>query len=468
MKRITTVLLVFVAVVGCLTAPAAAQAETPTPTPDGDEAQTIEHQLGNSDVLEVDWTDRTAHITIEADSRARVAITDAGAIDNLGSGGSERIGFETYTIPPGETREIQFTTASDPVITIQEGGEMVAASGDRQVLDIITGAPTVALVQWAAVSGISGTLLSTGLSVGLLKRRHQNSYRELTNDERHRIERDPVDGVVGRAKRFLADHYVAIALAVVSGVYALLMAFGVVRGPLAFWGDLADAHRVIIAGTAATTVVALPPAFALVSRVWSPDVEFVLDIDVDDIIQSARGVEPEDGGFAIYSGPPERIRQMDLRNADTDAGKSKAETPGGRAVVVRNMDPTDNEADGTWPGLADDRELVADQAKIRDNRNRLLDSAELGKNLLREISGISIASDIASTRAVDKAVRSALSTDSGAIDDILDEAAEGTRWEDYYTPGEAAEDDENADHANESPDERADITNDDDTTEDST
>ncbi|CAI49264.1 uncharacterized protein NP_2346A [Natronomonas pharaonis DSM 2160] len=459
MKRTLTVIFVFVAVVGCLTAPAAAQAETPTPTPDGDEVQTVEHQLGNSDVLEVDWTDRTAHITIEADSRARVSITDAGAIDNLGSGGSQRIGFETYTIPPGETREIQFTTASDPVITIQEGGEMVGASGDRQVLDIVTGAATVQLIQWSGFSGVAGTLLSVGLSVGLLKRRHQNSYRELTNDERHRIERDPVDGVLGRIKRFLSDHYVAIALAVAFGLYALLSAFGVVRGPVEFWNDLADAHRVIVAGTVATMLLAIAPAFALVSRVWNPDLKFVLDVDVDDMIQSARGVEPEDGGFAVYSGPPERIREMELRNADRDAGKSKSESPGGPAVVVRDFDPADNEADGTWPGLADDRELVSEQAKIRDNRSRLLDSAELGKNLLREISGISIASDIASTRAVDKAVRNALSTDSGAVDEILDEAAEGTRWEEYYTPGEVADDDR-ADHANESPDDQDDVTND--------
>jgi hypothetical protein len=425
--------------------------------------QTVEHQLGNSQILDIEWEGRTVHITIEAKTNAQVAVTDSGSIENLGSDASESIRFETYRIPAGQTREIEFTVASDPLVTIQEGGEMVAASGDRKVLDIITGAPTVQLIQWSAISGVSGTLLATGFSVGLLKRRHQNSYRELTSDERHRIERDPVEGVIGQLKRFVSDHYVALALAGLTAVYAGLAVFGVVRGPIELWGALTDAQRVVTTGTIATTAVAFAPAFALVSRIWNPDLEFVLDVDVDDIIQSARGVEPEDGGFAIYSGPPERVREMDLRNADKDAGKSKSETPGGSAVVIRDMDPAENVADGTWPGLADDRELVAEQAKLRDNRNRLLDSAELGKNLLREISGISIASKISSTRAIDKALRNALQVDSGAVDDILDEAAAGTRWEDYYQSEEYHED-RDADHTQEeSRTERDDVTTEEDT-----
>lgn len=411
--------------------------------------QTIEHQLGNSDIIEVDWNGQTAHLTIEAHTNARIAVTDSGAVDNLGSDASREIRFETFRIPAGQTREIVFTVEDDPLITVQEGGVMIAASGDRSLVDVITGAATVQLIRWSAVSGIVGTLLATAASIGLLKRRHQNSYRELTNDERHRIERDPVDGVLGRLKRFLLDHYVLLSLLVLTFLYLGLWIFGHLPGPIDVWSSLSDTERVIVTGALATFLVAFAPAFALVSRIWDPDLEFILDVDVDDLIQSNRGIEPEQGGFAVYSGPPSRVRDMDLRNADSDAGKSKSESPGGRAVVVRDLDPKENEATGTWPGQASDEELVREQALIRDNRNQLQQAAELGKNLLRQVSSIAISSEIASTRGIDAALRDSATVDADPLNEILENAAEGTDWEDYFDPDDPEDEDEDADHSDE-------------------
>jgi hypothetical protein len=244
----------------------------------------------------------------------------------------------------------------------------------------------------------------------------------------------------------LSNNKGLVVLGVGISIYGIAMIFGIAPSPVDIWGDMSDTQRVLSAGTVVFSILSILPAHILIERIWSPDKTYVYDVDASEIIDNNRGID--DTSVAVYSGSPDTVSDMDIRGED-DRGKSRARTPGGDAIVVREFDPVGNEADGTWPGLADDVELVSHQSMIENNRNELLETAQLGKNLLAKMQSINESSQVSALLAIDKNIRESLSVDPEPINDILQDAApDDSMWDDFFSehlPDEDEEDTEDDD-----------------------
>lgn len=191
------VILTVLLISGGIIAPAAvgvsaAQEETPSSDADGDAAdngndgesneqeatndedRTVLHELkedGESEpgavITDITWDGRTAKITVHANEYTTLSVNDAGAFVGISEGSSEEIDYETYTIPSGQTRTIEFDVAGGTgvkAIAITGHGTMIGAVEDSY--GIITGSASWAEVQAGAAAGILfGSGIPTAVTV---------------------------------------------------------------------------------------------------------------------------------------------------------------------------------------------------------------------------------------------------------------------------------------------------------------
>ncbi|MFC4448440.1 hypothetical protein [Halorussus aquaticus] len=462
-------------------APAAAQAQTqdqagnetttgsePVNASDIDTSQIVQ-ELGTVTVHQVEFEDSgLVKITVTAtEHSAPIAVTDSGAVD-IGSNERASVPFEVYR--PGDgTHVLRFHLASDDaLITIQEGGEMMAASGDRGTVDVMAAQPTADVVRWGTAGGAIGVLIATGLAVGFIKRKHENTYKELLSEERVRVEENPVEGLLGKVKRFVSHHRYALLAAASIVAYLVAVRLGVLPSLGDVWADMNDAQRVLSAAAGVWVILGFLPAYGLVTRVWEPAKEFVFDLDARDVLDDAIGskgglasledIESEEDAAeakedledqditvaAVYSGSPDRVAQMRV-----DGAPAEIQTAGGPGHLVQDFDPKRNTADGTWPGLADDFELAKERSKIDANKEILEDWATVGRRVISAIPAIRAGSDTAAVASVDRKFGQNATVNPEPVDDIMDSAVSGTRFERFYKPddGEGGEDDYEDDDA---------------------
>lgn len=484
MRRAALLAVVVVLLSVTAVAPAAAQTQaqpanetttTPTTTDtsepvnaSGIDTSQVVQELGTVTVHKVEFADNgLVKITVTAtEHSAPIAVTDSGAVD-IGSNERASVPFEVYRVDDG-THVLRFHLSSDDaLITIQEGGEMMAASGDRGTADVIAATPTVDVVRWGTAGGALGVLIATALAVGYIKRRHENTYKELLSEERVRVEENPVEGVVGKAKRFVSHHRYALLTAASIVAYLVAVRLGMLPSLGDVWASMTDAQRVLSAAAGVWVILGFLPAYVLVTRVWDPAKEFVFDIDARDVLDSAIGAK---GGLAalediedaedaeeavedlekdditvaaVYSGSPERVAKMRV-----DGEPAEVQTAGGPGHLVQDFDPARNRANGTWPGLANDFELARERSKIDANREILEDWATVGRRVISAIPAIRAGSDTAAVASVDKKFGENATVNSDPVDDIMDSAVSGTRFERFYKQdGENDEDDYEDDDA---------------------
>jgi hypothetical protein len=411
------------------------------------------YQLEDVDIRDVRFVNGTAVATVYYHNFATVSITDSGAVKGLGSNSGTGVQFNRYTHREGEhTLKLQLRS-DDELVTIQQGDRMYAASGDRAVLDILSTAPTVDVVRWSALSGGIGTLVSLALVVGYLRRRHENTYKELLSEERVRVEEDTVDGVIGTVTRFISRHRYVLLLAAAVVAYLTAVAAGVLPSPGEIWSGLTDSQRVLVTGSSIMTVIMFIPVYVLASRLWEPAKEFVIDIDARDVLEPSLGsnsglalnADSDDiedvadeldklddlNVVAVYSGSPDRVSKM-----RADGKPAEIRTPGGKAYLVEEFDPRKNVGIGTWPGTANDVELISERSKIDGNREILRDESRMLRTLIGAMPAIATASDTDAMRSVDKEIRELSSVNSDPIDSLLNRAASGTRFEGMYSDEE--------------------------------
>ncbi|RQG97061.1 hypothetical protein [Natrarchaeobius chitinivorans] len=419
---------------------------------DGNESSnesTVIHDFAESDakLTNVEFDDGRAYVTVAVDGPGSEAV----AVSDAGFSGEGRFAMTTTRVVGSETIEIRLRGDEAVAITTAQDGYQY--HGDVGILTILQSQPTVQIVQWATISGAIGPVVALAIVVTSLRRKHENTYKELTSEERIKVEKEPVDGFVDKVKRFVAENKTLVLTNALLMAYAMAWWFGRAPGPIEAWMSLSDAMRVIVVGAFAAFLLMLVPVYVLAKRLWSPDKEFVLSADARDVIEEALGangglsemveaIQDGDGleggddrdelgdgnyGVALYSGSPDRISEMEVDGAATDTS-----APGGRLHVVEAFDPSKNEARGTWPGLADDFELISERSKIDGNREILRDESNMLRSILSAMPAISIASDTGSARAVDKELRHIMTVDENPVDGILARAASGTRFEGFY------------------------------------
>jgi len=434
----------------------------------GESATETLYQLEDVDIRDVQFINGTAVVTVYYHNFATVSITDSGAVKGIGSNEGRGVPFNRYTHREGEhTLKLQLR-ADDELVTIQQGDRMYAASGDRAVLDILSTAPTVDVVRWSALSGGIGTLVSLALVVGYLRRRHENTYKELLSEERVRVEEDAVEGVLGTVTRFISRHRYALLLAAAVVAYLTAVAAGALPSPSEIWSGLTDSQRVLVTGSSIMTVIMFIPVYVLASRLWEPAKEFVFDLDARDVLDSAIGSKgglaslediesPEDAKdaadalededitvVAVYSGSPDRVAQMRV-----DGAPAEIQTAGGPGHLVQDFDPRRNTADGTWPGLANDFELAKERSKIDANKEILEDWATVGRRIISAIPAIRAGSDTAAVASVDRKFGSNATVNPEPVDDIMDSAVSGTRFERFYRQDDEDDEDDEEEYDDE-------------------
>lgn len=374
-----------------------------------------------------DGANNTAFVTLRAgDGPTRFSLAE-GQLDGSGS-----FAFKQVRVLPGQEKTVEIQARQKAiVITTQNEGYLYE---DSQIT-IITGKPTGELMQLSATSGVIGSLTALGIVVGQLKRRHENSYKELFSDETHRIESDPVTGVyewIIQALKNSAKSKYRVALGAGLFAYSVAALTGMVMSPFGIWGAMSDSQRLIAAGSAATTVVAIMPVYMLVKRIWNPNREFVLDLDSRDVYKAENG--DKSGSVGVYSAPPSRISEMEV-----DGSLTTVSTPGGRCHLVRGFDPSMNTAEANPPELADDRSVSIEIQKIDHNRKILTDLASIGRDLIGAMSAFRVTADAAAMKDIDNGLRNTVSAGPDSLEDVLSDAVAGTRYEGTYQPDTAVD-----------------------------
>jgi len=434
---LVVVLLVVVLSSTAAVAPAAAQSETVDDATnavdnavsgENDDEDTNETQLlyqfdGGGALRSVEYREGSTWVTLAATDGSQQFAVAEGDLQSTGS-----FEYMTVDVDSGETRtvELPVTRSSVVVTTTQDGFYYDGSSGPPVVL----GQPTDSLLQISGISGILGSILGLAISAGQIKRRHKNTYKELFSDERQKIERDAFEGWRDRAAAWLKDRgdsKLSTAAGIALLVYVGAVLVGQAPAPGELWVNLSDSQRLIVAGTTAATLAAIAPMYYLADRLYNPNRDFVLDLDSQDVYRAESG--DKSGNVAAYSAPPERVSEMEV-----DGGVTTIGTPGGRAHLVRGFDPEENEAAGNPPELADDREASIEVTKIDNNREILTDLALIGKDLIGAMSAFRVSADTNAMRDIDSGLRNTVSAGDDSMEDVLQEAVSGTRYEGSYNP----------------------------------
>ncbi|MDB9301247.1 hypothetical protein PN417_09900 [Halorubrum ezzemoulense] len=436
----------------CLLSVVPAAAATPA-TPEGpatnetaddleEEEDSIIHQFDTGEELvDVTFSDGEAAVTLRSPSSATTMAVSEGVMDGSGS-----FSYQQIRMMPGEERTIRIPVR-DEAVAVTTASEGYYYEGDVGML-IVSSTPTEELLQLAALSGVSGSVVALGIVIGVLRRKHENSYKELFSDERVRIEEDPIEGIWGwvlSALKSTSSSKYQLALVALTAAYGLAVLTGVVMGPFATWAALSDSQRLLLVGTIAATIVALIPVYLLVARIWDPNREFVLDLDSADVYAAAGG--DKSGGIAAYSAPPSRIADLEV-----DGSMTTVSTPGGRCHLVRELEPTANTAAANPPYLEDDREVSLEASKIEQNRQSLTDLATVGRDLLASMTTFRVTADTAAMKDIDAGLRQTVSAGTDSLEDVLRDAVAGTRYEGTYDTTTSSELDDTYEDTNDDSD----------------
>ena len=420
-RSTVTVAVALVALLLLATAPATAQTnETDT----GNETDSIIYQFQDGEELvDVVYEDGKALVTLRSPDRATTFSIAEGAVTEAGS-----FNFRTVRVSPGQTTTVELPVR-DEAVSVTTRNDGYYHEGDVGIT-VITSTPTSELVQIGALSGIIGSIIALGIVIGQLRRKHENSYKELFSEERHEIESDPIEGyyekvvdVIQRSRSSKA----ATATAVFVAVYSVGILLGRFPSPGQIWLAANDVQRLIIVGSAAATILAIVPVYWLVKKIWNPNREFVLDLDSQDVYRASNG--DQSGGVAAYSAPPSRITDLEV-----DGGVTTMSTPGGRCHLVRGFDPEANEAEANPPEIADDREVSIEVQKIDHNREILTDLATIGRDLIGAMTAFRVTADASAMRDIDAGLRDTVSAGQDSLEDVLSDAVSGTRYEGTYQP----------------------------------
>lgn len=420
-SRIATILVALLALLLLSTAaPAAAQAnETET-----NETESIIYQFQDGEELvDVVYEDGKALVTLRSPQRATTFAVAEGAIEESGS-----FSHQTVRVRPGQTRTVELPVR-DEAVSVTTRNDGYYHEGDVGIT-VLTSTPTTELIQIAAISGIIGSLLALAIVIGQLRRKHENSYKELFSEERHEIETDPIEGYYEQAVDIVkSTSRSKYSIATMAGVaaYTIGVLSGRVLSPGEAWLALGDTQRLIVVGSICATVLAVVPVYWLVKKIWNPNREFVLDLDSRDVYSSYNG--DQSGGVAAYSAPPSRINDLEV-----DGSVTTMSTPGGRCHLVRGFDPEMNEAEANPPDLADDRDVAVEVQKIDYNRGVLTDLAGIGRDLIGAMSAFRVTADAAAMKDIDNGIRNTVSAGSDSLEDVLSDAVAGTRYEGTYQP----------------------------------
>lgn len=422
----------------------------------------FEYRLDDVDLRSVEFENSTVVVEAVFNDRATIAVTDSAAVQGTGSHSGGYVPYEHFTRDSGEHTIRMELASDDEIVTVAQGSTMIVDTGDRGVLQILAHSPGTDTVQIAAFAGALGVFLATALAAGFIKRKHHNNYKELLSEERIRVEEDSVDGLVGKITSFFRRHKHLLLSAAGVCLYGVLSQLGVVPTPGEWWASASDGQRVFVFVTLVCVAAGFAPGYWVVTRVWDPATEFVFDLDVrdaldqvlgakgglaalediedaDDVEDAVEELEDEDdvSVVAVYSGSPERVNQMSV-----DGARAEVPTPGGPGHLVQDFNPKKNTAEGTWPGLADDFELARERSKIDGNREILEDYATVGRRVIGALPAIRAGADTSAVAAVDRKFGQSVAIDSDPVDDIMDSAVSGTRFERYYSKGANAEEDE--------------------------
>ena len=169
--------------------------------------------------------------------------------------------------------------------------------------------------------------------------------------------------------------------------------------------------------------------YYLADRLYNPDRDFVLDLDSKDVYKAKSG--DKSGTVAAYSAPPEQVAEMDVDGSMTTVG-----TPGGRAHLVRGFDPEENSASGNPPEMDNDRLASIHAVHIKKNRGVLQDLALIGKDLIGGMTSFRVIADTKAMKDMDQGLRDTVSAGQDSLDDVLEQAVEGTRYEGAYSDPE--------------------------------
>gem|GEM_PF-6664213 len=334
-----------------------------------DQENELVYQFDNGgELVNVRFEENIAYVTLRATNTPRRFWLSEAAMEGSGS-----FSFKNVRVLPGAPVTVKMPVETN-AITVTSGNDGYYYEGDIG-LTVITSTPTTELVQISAISGIIGSVIALAIVIGQLRRKHENSYKELFSDERHEIQSDPIEGyyeqAVDAVKRVKGNRLTTTTVALL-GFYSVGVLTGRVMGPGAAWLAMDDTQRLLVVGSAAATLVALLPVYWLVQKIWNPNREFVLDLDSRDVYRSYNG--DQSGGVAAYSAPPSRINDLEV-----DGSVTTMSTPGGHCHLVRGFDPEENEAEANPPELADDREVAIEVSKIDHNRQILTDLATVGE-----------------------------------------------------------------------------------------
>jgi len=389
-----------------------------------DQENELVYQFDNGgELVNVRFEENIAYVTLRATNTPRRFWLSEAAMEGSGS-----FSFKNVRVLPGAPVTVKMPVETN-AITVTSGNDGYYYEGDIG-LTVITSTPTTELVQISAISGIIGSVIALAIVIGQLRRKHENSYKELFSDERHEIQSEPIEGyyeqAVDAVKRVKGNRLTTTTVALL-GFYSVGVLTGRVMGPGAAWLAMGDTQRLLVVGSAAATLVALLPVYWLVKKIWNPNREFVLDLDSRDVYRSYNG--DQSGGVAAYSAPPSRINDLEV-----DGSVTTMSTPGGHCHLVRGFDPEENEAEANPPELADDREVAIEVSKIDHNRQILTDLATIGRDLIGAMSAFRVTADAAAMKDIDDGIRDTVSAGKDSMEDVLTDAVSGTRYEGTYQP----------------------------------
>ena len=398
-----------------------------------DQENELVYQFDNGgELVNVRFEENIAYVTLRATNTPRRFWLSEAAMEGSGS-----FSFKNVRVLPGAPVTVKMPVETN-AITVTSGNDGYYYEGDIG-LTVITSTPTTELVQLSAISGIIGSVIALAIVIGQLRRKHENSYKELFSDERHEIQSEPIEGYYEKAvdavKRVKGNRLTTTTVALL-GFYSVGVLTGRVMGPGAAWLAMGDTQRLLVVGSAAATLVALLPVYWLVKKIWNPNREFVLDLDSRDVYRSYNG--DQSGGVAAYSAPPSRINDLEV-----DGSVTTMSTPGGHCHLVRGFDPEENEAEANPPELAEDRAVSIEVQKIDHNRKILTDLASIGRDLIGAMSAFRVTADASAMRDIDEGLRDTVSAGKDSMEGVLSDAVAGTRYEGTYQPnaGEAIDED---------------------------
>ena len=420
-RRVATVAIALITLLLVATAPAVAQSnETDT----GNETDSIIYQFADGEELvDVVYEGDRALVTLRSPERATTFSIAEGAVGEEGS-----FSFKTVRLRPGQERTVELPVR-DEAVSVTTRNDGYYHEGDLG-LTVVTSTPTAELLQLSAISGVIGTLVALGIVIGQLKRKHENTYKELFSEERHEIESDPIEGYYEKAVaaiRSTSDSWYRLGAIAAIAAYFVGVVVGSIPSPGQLWLGLGDEQRLLVVGSIGATILALVPVYWLVKKIWDPNREFVFDLDSRDVYKAANG--DKSGTIGVYSAPPSRISDLEV-----DGSVTTVSTPGGRCHLVRGFDPEANTAEANPPEIADDREVSIEVQKIDHNREILTDLATIGRDLIGAMTAFRVTADATAMRDIDAGLRDTVSAGQDSLEDVLSDAVAGTRYEGTYQP----------------------------------